>query len=370
MAKDFMVKESELDDIQMRVLNSVLDKNIVVSGCAGSGKSVLALQKAKRVQSENAGSCEIVVFTRALCNYMESGRNQLGFNCPFYVKESWNKRYGKPTADYVIVDEIQDFDAAEIQDFMAAARKHFFFFGDTAQSIYGWQKNTCTVKQVEFMAYQKGSCKDFSLYNNYRLPKPVARITQDYIGLGVDPYGDGDVYKSQENVKPKFLKYDSIEKQLEAIVRIIYNKNLTDVGILIPDNDKILEVLGILKQCDTAIRLSNPLFLLQKGNNPMNFEIKYNDKLDWHNNRETLNFNTNNPKLMTYHSAKGLQFETVFLPDFHDPGDPNWQKAIYVAMTRTCRNLYVMYSGAMPAILQCIPTNLYETTETDEIEDF
>ena len=34
MAKDFMVKESELDDIQMRVLNSVLDKNIVVSGCA------------------------------------------------------------------------------------------------------------------------------------------------------------------------------------------------------------------------------------------------------------------------------------------------------------------------------------------------
>lgn len=370
MAKDFMVKESELDDIQMRVLNSVLDKNIVVSGCAGSGKSVLALQKAKRVQSENAGSCEVIVFTRALCRYMESGRSQLGLNCPFYVKDSWKGRYGKPKADYVIVDEIQDFSAEEVQDFMDAARKHFFFFGDTAQSIYGWLKNTCSMQQIGFMAAQNGSYKDFPLYNNYRLPKPVARITQDYIGIGVDPYGDGDVYKSQENRKPRFIRYDSFEKQMEAIVRIIYNNNLTDVGILIPDGHKIREALDVLQRCDAEIRASNILLDLQRGGNPMNFDVKYNDKLDWRNGKETLNFNTNNPKLMTYHSAKGLQFETVFLPDFHDPGDPNWQKAIYVAMTRTCRNLYVMYSGEMPAILQRIPTNLYETTETDEIEDF
>lgn len=369
MAKDFMVKESELDDIQMRVLNSVLDKNIVVSGCAGSGKSVIALQKAKRVQSENAGSCEVIVFTRALCGYMESGRAQLGLVCPFYVKESWKGRYGKPKADYVIVDEIQDFTAEEVQDFMDAARKHFFFFGDTAQSIYGGLKTTCTVKEVEFMASKKGDYRDFPLYNNYRLPKPVAKITQDYIGVGVDPYGDGEAYKSLENKKPKFLKYESVEKQMEAIVRIIYNKNLTDVGILIPDNDDILKILDILKKCDTEIRVSNPLMALQKGGNPLNFEIKYRDNEDWHNNRETLNFATNNPKLMTYHSAKGLQFETVFLPCIAEPSDDNWRKALYVAMTRTYRNLYIMYSGVMPNILMNVPANLYETTETDKVKD-
>lgn len=358
-----------MDDIQMRVLNSVLDKNIVVSGCAGSGKSVIALQKAKRVQSENAGSCEVIVFTRALRGYMESGRAQLGLVCPFYVEKSWKGRYGKPKADYVIVDEIQDFTAEEVQDFMDAARKHFFFFGDTAQSIYGGLKKTCTMKGIEFMAYEKGTCKDFQLYNNYRLPKPVARITQDYIGIGVDPYGDGAVYQSQESKKPKFLKYESVEKQMDAIVRVIYNKNLTDVGILIQDNDKILEVLDILKKCDTNIRMSNPLMLLQKARNPMNFEIKYRDNEDWHNNRETLNFDTDNPKLMTYHSAKGLQFETVFLPMVTNPSDENWQKALYVAMTRTYRNLYIMYSGEMPEILKRVPANLYETTETDKVED-
>ena len=369
MAKDFMVRESELDDIQMRVLNSVLDKNIVVSGCAGSGKSVIALQKAKRVQSENAGSCEIIVYTRALCGYMESGRKQLGLNCPFYVHKSWKGKYRKPKADYVIVDEIQDFTADEIQDFMAAARKHFFFFGDTAQSIYGWQKVTCSMQQIGFMTAQNGPYKDFPLYNNYRLPKPVARITQDYIGVGVDPYGDGAAYKSLESKKPKFLKYENIEKQMEAIVRTIYNKNLTDVGILIPDNDKILEVLDILRKCDTDIRVSNPLMALLTARNPLNFEIKYRDNEDWHNNKETLNFDTDNPKLMTYHSAKGLQFETVFLPMVIDPSDENWQKALYVAMTRTYRNLYIMYSGEMPEILKRVPANLYETTETDKVKD-
>ena len=50
--KDWMVKESDLekDDYEYRVLHAVLDKSCIVSGCAGSGKSVLALIKAQRLQ--------------------------------------------------------------------------------------------------------------------------------------------------------------------------------------------------------------------------------------------------------------------------------------------------------------------------------
>ena len=48
--KDWMVKESDLekDDYEYQVLHAVLDKSCIVSGCAGSGKSVLALIKAQR----------------------------------------------------------------------------------------------------------------------------------------------------------------------------------------------------------------------------------------------------------------------------------------------------------------------------------
>ena len=54
-----------------------------------------------------------------------------------------------PKADYIIVDEIQDFDREEIMQFINAARKCFFFFGDTAQSIYrAFGKETLTIDQI------------------------------------------------------------------------------------------------------------------------------------------------------------------------------------------------------------------------------
>ena len=356
-----MVKESELDDIQMRVLNSMLDKNIVVSGCAGSGKSVIALQKAKRVQNERVGTCEVIVYTKALHNFMSSGRSQLGVSCDFYYHWKW-KHDGMPKADYVIVDEIQDFTAEEIKEFMNAANKHFFFFGDTAQSIYGGLKVTCPMSMVQYMSSQRGVCKDFPLYYNYRLPKSVARITQDYIGVGVDPYDDGSAYKSPENKKPKILSYSTLAEQLNAVVRIIRNRSLTDVGILVRHNEDIPKVVQMLRKADDYESS-------QRDKQKLQFEVKYSNKENFKQSVENLNFTTNNPKVMTYHSAKGLQFETVFLPDMEEPTDENWRKALYVAMTRTYRNLYMMYSGEMPTILKQVPTSLYETTETDNIDD-
>ena len=72
---------------------------------------------------------------------------------------------------------------------------------------------------------------------------------------------------------------------------------------------------------------------------------------------------------MTYHSAKGLQFETVILPDVDERVDDAERKPLYVAMTRTYRNLYVMYSGNMPFPLSEVPSDLYKTSIKDEVED-
>ena len=77
---------------------------------------------------------------------------------------------------------------------------------------------------------------------------------------------------------------------------------------------------------------------------------------------------------MTYHSAKGLQFGTVIMPQisplsFDRKRRVSDQKALYVAMTRTCQNLYLLYSGSLPEPLSNIPTNLYKQTEIDQVED-
>ena len=352
--KDWMIIESELDEDQIKVLMATNEKSCVVSGCAGSGKSVLALIKAQRIQKEKGNNYGIIVFTKALCKYMNAGRKALNLNKDFYYHWYWKNKLGCPSADYIIVDEIQDFSKEEILDFIRAANKNFFFFGDTAQSIYQGLKDTMPVDEIRNLFSYGSKPKDFELYRNYRLPKPVAKLVQ-YVGLDLDGF-DINTYKSKENDIPRFIRYNSLEEQVKAIANIIKKLQLSDVGILLPHNENVRQVWNALNQFG------------------INQEMKFDDKTDWHNNIDNLDFTTTNPKVMTYHSAKGLQFETVFLPNITElSSDPQRhiaeQKALYVAMTRTCRFLYVMYSGYLPQPLSEIPPILYKTTETDTIED-
>lgn len=347
MKKDWMIIESELDDDQIRVLNAVNDKSCIVSGCAGSGKSVLALIKAQRIQREKGNNYQIIVYTKALCRYMNTGRRQLGLKKDFDYHWFWKNKKGCPSSDYVIVDEIQDFTKDEIQEFISATNKNFFFFGDTAQSIYGGLKNTLPVENINDMVTPKA--KTFELYRNYRLPKPIARVVQ-YVGVDLDGF-DIDTYRSQETAKPYFLQYDGLESQISAIARMISSGNVSDVAILLPHNEDVKLIHKMLSE---------------KG---VNHELKYDDKNDLTNNINNLDFSTENPKVMTYHSAKGLQFGAVFLPKVEAKKDDNDRKALYVAMTRTYRDLYVMYSGTLPEPLDKVPEELYKKSEIEEVED-
>ena len=185
----------------------------------------------------------------------------------------------------------------------------------------------------------------------------MAKFVQ-YVGIDL-PSFDENVYKSEEKDKPFVLKYPDRKEQASAIKRIISEKELTDVAILLPHNDMV-KVFGEM--------------LIKEG---VNCELRFNDKSDWKKSIDRLNFESTNPKVMTYHSAKGLQFETVFLPLLEEY-EENWnfskevdenRKPLYVAMTRTYKDLYVMYSGEFPDVLSSIPSELYVRQETEEIDD-
>ena len=288
---------------------------------------------------------------------MNSGREELGLTKPFYYHWQWKNRLSCPSADYVIVDEIQDFEEEEIREFIQATNKHFFFFGDTAQSIYEGLKQTLPLEDIGYLLPKGNKPKDFSLYRNYRLPIPIAKFVQ-YIGVEL-PEFEESTYRSAEHSKPHLLNYATVKEQALAIKRIITNNSLSDVAILLPRNDMVRAFGRMLTELE------------------VNCELRFQDKTDWRSSVDSLNFSSTNPKLMTYHSAKGLQFETVFLPlleeyeekwDFVKNVDCN-RKALYVAMTRTYKDLYVMYSGDLPDVLTEIPANLYMAQETEEIED-
>ena len=113
------------------------------------------------------------------------------------------------------------------------------------------------------------------------------------------------------------------------------------MGRLMPSND------GVLRMAEALNGLDIPC------------EFKYSPKGNQKEWRDTLNFKSGFPKIMTYHSAKGLQFESVFLPEYEGASNEDKRKALYVAMTRTWRDLYVLYSGALKAPLDKVPRMLY-----------
>ncbi len=140
---------------------------------------------------------------------------------------------------------------------------------------------------------------------------------------------------------PKILEYPNLNAQLDAIIEIIRNRQLEDVGIFLRDNIDV-------KNAEE--------YFTRKG---LNVEVKYDIKNG--PSKMTLNFNTDKPKITTYHSSKGLQFEAVFIPNCNVE-DEDDRIPLYVAITRTYQSLFIMHSGDLSSFFDDVPTELYETS--------
>ena len=333
MAKrSFYVKDSELDDYQVKVINKKTDNSYIVKGCAGSGKSILALWKAKQIQDEHRGSYMYIVFTKALMQYMADGSKEVGIsqrNVDYHWH--WVNRAGCPSADYIIVDEAQDFSKEDIELFKSKARKALLLYGDSAQQLYTFIQDKKTVSMEDIQYFTKFPVEQ--LVFNHRLPKKIARVAQ-YINSENDELEERCTVEGTE--KPKILEYPTVEKQYDAIIELIQNKHMEDVGILFRQNDEVGEAYNYFQE------------------HGLNVEAKFGKHMD-------LDFTSDNPKLMTYHSSKGLQFENVFLPDCTVEDDDN-RNPLYVAVTRTYQSLYILHSGNLSSLFDDVPRDLYDTS--------
>jgi hypothetical protein len=331
------VDEESMDDDQLDLIEDTLDKSMLVAGCAGSGKSVIAMHKAEQL-AEAGFSVILIAYTKSLNGFMQLGSN-IEARYQFFYHYQWKHIHKMPSADYIIVDEIQDFEREEIQEFINAAKKHYLFFGDTAQSIYShFGKKTLTIEQVSEMT----GLTVLHLYNNYRLPRPVAKITQGYVGVDVMPYAD-KVYRNKEKTLPYFVQLPDFVSQMNAIVEIIKKNPDSSIGVLLHSNSLVEQTC---KQLHSA---------------EISFEYKF--QIDRASERKVygnLDFRTILPKVMTYHSAKGLQFDIVILPMYEGANSNDSRKSLYVAMTRTMHKLYVLYSTLELRSPLNVPSHLYK----------
>jgi hypothetical protein len=258
----------------------------------------------------------------------------------------------KPKVDYLIVDEAQDFSQNDVQGFIRDKSQNIIFFGDTLQQLYSNSGLT-----LDTLA-KKNNFPIVELSNNYRLPKDIARVAE-YI----QPNKKDKLLErcqkgyNNENIPTFYLKEGTKEDQLKYIINHCKNQlNSKDIGILVSTNKQVEEVVNFLTENGQPCQY--------RFNKPLGgFGNSYTDFMDRefgstpYNQIDTLNFQSNLPCVLTYHSAKGTQFDTVFIPFANDDLYRNGLKRneFYVAITRTSNQVFVLYQDKVTALMKDVP---------------
>jgi len=338
----WLVDPAELDEFQREILELSVNDSYLIKGCAGSGKTILALYRAHDIHIEakakgKTASFTMIVYTKALQSFIKSGIMDLGIG-PRQVVH-YNQWDGSPV-DHLIIDEVQDFNKEEIEGFDAAKIKSMMLYGDSQQQIYSEKLST-----EEIAAQLKLPEKE--LFKNYRLPKLIASFASHVVN---DKGLEKKCVKTGSE-KPRLKKFDTWQQELDYIMNEIRTRNYTDVAILLPFKNN---AAGRFNNFHRNIEGVKEYF----DDCGVSLEYKFNETMD-------LDFDSELPKVMTYHSSKGLQFETVFIPFCDFPQHDNWfisyfRNPLYVALTRTYRNLYLTYSERLTPFFKGIPPTKYE----------
>lgn len=151
--EDFYIDYANMDDIQRTYIKRKTNRHMVVTGTAGSGKSVIALHKLRQICYE--GTYAVIVFTKSLKKYFFDGiaamkkdrlenygeKLNLNNNKIYYYQEwkNWYNDHPDSVVDFLIIDECQDFSAEQIYE-MLSFGKICFLFGDADQTIMDFKE--------------------------------------------------------------------------------------------------------------------------------------------------------------------------------------------------------------------------------------
>lgn len=236
---------------------------------------------------------------------------------------------------HIIIDEGQDMSPEMLRSLSKAIPTDgsINFFGDMAQQIYG--------RGMSWRYAGLHPQKVWEFQQNYRNTINIAKL-----GLAISqmPYYHGladmvePIFPVANGPKPALVRFSSLATELKAVVGLAEERAKTrSVVILLRTYAHIQELTPYLP--------SNATFLKE-------------DSTAW----------SNEPGLSygTYHSAKGLEFEIVFLPRMAEGEMPSQEdidaegleeamaqdgRLLYVGVTRAKSELVITYTGTVTPLL-------------------
>lgn len=351
----WMIPVNKLDDTQRSVIQSIknINKPIYLQGPAGAGKSVALAHILKEYQQSNqqAKAC-MVLYTRSLIDMFQSGLSELA-DVAYFTSKSFKGRQW----DFIGSDEFQDLSNDTLQRIVASGKK-VVFAGDFGQSIY---ENGCPTDHLT----ENDHIIRFA--NIYRLTKGIQNIAALFAD-SPDIFRNYVVDKRVASTRVQTVKNADLESDQD----FVWNKAQEFIesgystAVLLSTNDAILQFANRV--------------LVKAGHAPWATVWNRYGKADYH----SLNSYLQEKKLplqvigqgagsmrqadadslasvMTFHSAKGLDFEAVFIPNMNmdykiwDRDATIERRLFFVALTRSRQDLFLTYYGQPHRFIEHIP---------------
>lgn len=309
---------------------------IALSGGPGTGKSVVSLYR--HITRTNSGkSCQLLTYTTTLALYLRSCCVKQNAIAASNVSSTYKWSMSPSKRDEIIIDEAQDVNISTYKKLQTVCAA-FSYGADENQSLY--PDNACSLYQLKSLF---GNTL-FTLSKNYRNTRNILRLA--YNAFPNANISQQDINSCISNGNMPILIVTNESKfgisnntQDKAILDVIkeYHEDGHNIAILCPWGKAVDYFYNMIVKSYPATS-----YYYNRGANEVGCK------------------ELNNIHVTTFKSAKGLEFDTVIIPNFHNAFDDlptefhvDW-KDFYVGVTRAKTNLFLISYKRIFEIKNCV----------------
>jgi len=319
---------AELTDPQKAVLDE--PNAVAITGGPGTGKSVVSLWRHIRNHSIGTKKSLILTYTKTLERYLSECAAKENAEAGRAVKRTTGWSFDSSEhIDEIIVDEAQD-NNNDCYTYLKRFVETVSYGADEQQILY--PEHSSSEEQLLSLFPDN---KFYELDENFRNSYEIMQFTSAALPKKLISNLVMEALQRDRStgIKPKCLVTGGIwDKRTKGMIDIIneFESDTHNIGIFLPKKSQV-------RNCHAL--------LLSKG-------VKCTMYI--HDGEEILDIS--GVHVTTFKSAKGIEFDTVILPDFQD-----WklniqnlniveEKDYYVAFTRAKRNLFLISSTSVLGI--------------------
>lgn len=291
---------------------------IAVTGGPGTGKSVVALWRHIQNHGMQRRKSLLLTYTKSLESYLSSSATSENAFAGENINRTlwWTTKHAKTGYLEIIIDEAQDVNAS-IYERLKKLTPLVSYSADNNQILY--PKNSTTELQLN-QIFNKN--KTFTLRENYRNTKQIVKFVKSMFpnSLISDGKIDGPI--------PRLVCAGGIASLQTKIIKEAidtFKSSTHNISILFPVVNHVdfwyKELTSLGYKCSKYVNSDEDVGIIE------------------------------NIHITTFKSSKGLEFDTVIIPNFHqyetfiNSFDVVEENDFYVVFTRARRNLILIDNG-------------------------